>query len=137
MNRDIDLSTQQGLFEFLCEQSLTKLRSCLAKIKIESSITGRTDDPDQNVGPLRESLQRLFDQFRLSQRQLAAASPQNYALHDRGHSIAAGAIAVSAIRLSQISKSWTCFSIKLSQASASFFRVSRVRAAIAWRESKS
>jgi LysR substrate binding domain len=72
-----------------------------------------------------------------SQCQRATASPKDNALHVRGHSIAAGAIARSAIRLNHISKSWTRFSIRSSQASVSFFLASSVRAAIAWSESRS
>jgi hypothetical protein len=92
MNRNIDFLTQQSLFEFLRKQSPGNFRPRLAKADIETPITGRTDDPDTNLRPLQEPLQSLFDEVDLSQSQLAAASPKDYTLHVRGHSITAGAI---------------------------------------------
>ena len=138
VNRDIDLSAQQSLFEFLGEQSLVNFRlpGWLRLISSRRSPVVR-DDPDDYFRSLRESLKRLFDELSLSQCQPAAASPKNYRLHVCGRSIAAGAIVLSAIRFNQTSKSRTCFSIKPSQASISFLRVSSVRSAMAWSESKS
>ena len=130
VHRDIDLLTQQSLFKLFGEQSLVNLWSRMAEADIEPPIPSRPDDSDFNFGCGRQLFERFSDQFNLRHSQSAAARAENDPLHVRRHSIAAGAIPPSATRLNQVSKSWTCFSIKPSEASASFFRVSRVRSAI-------
>ncbi len=77
----------------------------MAEADIEPPIPGRPDDSDLNFRLFWKLLQRFFDQFSLRQSQPAARGSENDALHVRGHSIAAGAIALSAIRLNQVSKS--------------------------------